>query len=672
MMQVSNATQYTYVYDDAANRTELNSPLLCDVTTCECPPSTEGWLVLETETNSVCSDGQCYVTHTLNIPEGNDCFTHYQVDDGNSLTDVKLFPRNNKLKDINRCIDDNESLNVTVYLMRSPTDPNPCVMTASISCSIDCCDFLSIEFNRLDPNSCCWVPTIVSSSNYCGSSLPSINDVIYYVDGYMVGLDLNDAICLDMDQNQIEYKINNPGLGLDCETVKSAILECECTCPEDDVLKDWLTVTTEKEGGSCGATQCAVTATLEVPTEYASCYSKYEIDYKIRAKDGSLVSETMHSGSRLDIPVGSGSLGSFPCIEAGETVQVKVRLYVNGTSSKYCEILSSPEYCNKTSMLERPAPCTPDNPSDLWKEGHPFQININGCKYMVLYSYRMTTDGYQDVQITGMQQLDGICNSITDEELFKKAVTKAINNIIYSDKNFKPQEGDDEDCINIWRLVHKSCWTTYICENYDPVTEAYLPYLEKVPCESECCARQLRVCNKKGIISVEDLGFSAGSSYYNCSEKSIVLPENVPINVQAGFTPIGCEDKSCDIFEDMVDYDTHDPYRDVAVWEGPVGKIQIKNEKNDNMSNSKGMIMVYKVVTNNNDFKLIVAKTILENITLNLYDINGLLLLSKDYNLKGNYEEFYIDISKFNSGTFVFNLVSDRRQIGTGKFQLVK
>jgi len=674
---IGQTYQNTYEYDDAGNRVKVNSPIMCDGEPCDCENvNTTDWLTLDTEANTEsntdpsegCLNDECTLTYKLDIPDEYKCFAYYQIslDGGATKTsqDKKYFGSNNQIPELSKyCFQDGETLNVKLYLYSQLSQEDAlCTLDVQATCDINCCDLISVEFTK-DANSCCFTPTIINNNPICGVPYT----IEYSSANGVITPEANGDICVGIDERFVDYTITIDG---ECTSTKTAELECDCSCPTDEEAEGWVDVSLSKEESPCGAEQCKVSVMLDIPTEKSGCFTEYELDYIVRDKDGD-GTPIGHSVPRIPLPLDNDITGSIPCINSGETIQVAVRLY-NANGEK-CTIYSNEAYCEKRDAVPLPEPCTPDYANDGWTHNtETLIISINGCKYAVNYAYRTTEDTdtgkkTQDIQITSLGEVSGPCSNVNDEDLFRRALTDAITQIVKTDKDYKPQVEDG--CVDIWRVIQHSCWNTYTLTepNIDP--QAPVEYYKfKVPCTSDCCTRQLRVCNRKGIgITVEDIGFATGSSNFNCSEDAVI--EYLPTII---ISQTGCEDKDCDIYDDMDEIGYDVPDKDKYLGNSGPPKVRINAEIIKNELKEAKRLFRYRTEITESTFGLIIGNTELSNITLNIYDLYGQLLLSTDESLTGAYQMISKDISNLSSGTYVFNISSDGKKLGTGKFQIVK
>lgn len=536
---------------------------------------------------------------------------------------------------------------------------NPLTFKTSVTCFEGCCDYIKVNFIPTDPNgsSCCWIPNITSTNPLC-----SVSDVdIKYYDNNDVEIPLgsNGELCLESNGNHtITIKI--VANGQVCE-FRSRTLDCDrCDCPDDFIKSSWLKVDVDKDSPLCPASQCAATVSLDIAPEYQSCYPYFNMIFIKKDKSGNIIENTNYMPNQMLIPPNGILPGFPPCINEGERLLVRVRLYANNTSSDYCELNSPEVMCDRIDNILRPEPCDVNNPTDAWSGEFSKSVILNGCEYIISYVYRKTSDGFQDVQMTSQTKVDKNCiTTDTKEDVFRFALPIVIAEILSKQPDWKPKNESLIKCTNIWRVIQHSCWVTFFgmdMEGEFSITE---------PCISDCCGRQLRVCideNKK--ITVEDIGFASGSSTFNCSAQptpSLEEPNEYTSNT-------GCLDLNCDIFRDFngIADQPYDIRKDNIDIISPYKRVYedriIKNN----------YLFLYQVYNDNDIFRLIVKETKFESIKIEVFDINGKLVLSNNFNKVKNGSILDLKISEFSSGSYFINIVCGNGIIGTQKIQLIK
>ncbi len=128
----------------------------------------------------------------------------------------------------------------------------------------------------------------------------------------------------------------------------------------------------------------------------------------------------------------------------------------------------------------------------------------------------------------------------------------------------------------------------------------------------------------------------------------------------------GCVDKNCDIFVDIsIDIDLNDIVYS-TLKQAQYEDRGIKDNK------TKDIMFMYKTQNTNTLLQLVIAKSKLDNITVNIHNILGEINKSVEFDLGGSDETLNIDISDLPSGTYICSVISDGIKLGTSKFLIVR
>jgi hypothetical protein len=664
-------TVYLYRY--------LNDPVPCRITKvfqchCACPPSINDWLTLtSTPGGSDCEDYQCKVQNIINIPSEYPCFTHYKVDDGNGFTTPEEIPASGILNHIDRCIEGDETFTVNVELMQGLDDTKPCPIEKSVYCNYDCCDFIHVNFigQEVTGNECCFVTSITSvDETLCDPSPTNVSVAFTNTQGTDLDPDGDGIICLDSQGDMIvNYTVTINGVPC---TQKSEQLSCEaCPCPEDYIKSKWLSLTVDKNAEGCSADMCLVAAELNIDPEYADCFTHFNYS-------SSVGSDYTHFGSVEEVPA-DGIIDDIieranpedpQCVPSGTVIQMRVKLYRGADDTNPCIITGDAVTCERVNFELRDDACDPDG-AGAWTYKKTIPVIVNGCEYNVSFVARKSPppDDNQDIQIVGFEPVDENCNSVNaDEEVFRTALPFAIAEALDDNEEWEPQKDDIPPCTDLWRVVQNSCWSTWTAsdmttqENYEVV----------LPCDADCCVRQLRVCNYPDSVSVEDLGFVSGDEF-DCAAASPKIPPHFGTSV--GNLLIGCHSVNCSIYED-IDIIIDIPQEGKDRFNEKIELLQYKPDLNhdDDKFNmkSRSIDIIYQVNHYNSNLELKVLEAELSNVTINIQNVLGQSMDSHTFYLSGGYDQFNIDISDLRAGTYVYNLVSNGKIFGTGKFLVVK
>jgi len=82
--------------------------------------------------------------------------------------------------------------------------------------------------------------------------------------------------------------------------------------------------------------------------------------------------------------------------------------------------------------------------------------------------------------------------------------------------------------------------------------------------------------------------------------------------------------------------------------------------------------MTYRIVHYDNKMKIIIAESQVRSIGINIHNLLGTRIKSQTFNLNGGYQEFTIDLTEFESGAYVYSIVSDKIFVNSGKLLIVK
>jgi hypothetical protein len=621
--------------------------------------------------SSSCPDGYCLVEAQF---VGPGCITHYRVDDGSGFSSKALIAT---LNSYFTCIEPGENIIFKFEFYRGYGDPNPCIQNEPVYCDISCCDFIDVDFNPVGANAteCCWEPVLVTSNDELCSTLDVDVRYIFKESGEPVTF-TNGKICVPQGQSKtIRYIINIDGV--DCFP-RDYTLTCDgCPCDED---YDWIDIKVEKSAEGCDPDDCKVTAHINIPTEFQDCFTHYNFQQIVgNAPNG--ISQIVDFGEikyiQPDglIPIGSTCVPPKDpmCIPAGRTFLLKVKLYSGPDDTNPCEITGSAEACPKIELVN-PIGCDSDEPWNINDE--TVVVSIPPCNYVVHFKARkIRTDeeiSEQEISITGIEAQPGCDDPGQITGAFQNALPKIANKLI-KDREWEPSKETSErgfPCFDTWRVSQATCWSKWGYGGEIGTTGPESILL--IPCEDVCCKRQLLVCNHGGKITISDLGFVEGGDVsVDCSTSVLIPPP-----VAGGTFMEGCTNYDCAMFEGIgieLDKSTtrEDEYdRELTKAMFPPRAIDFNDDMKNNGSGISKIIYRANYIENNLELKIL--KSSFDRITININNILGTTIATKEYNLNGGYEVFNIDLSKQVSGAYIFNLESEGRIIGTGKFIIVK
>lgn len=522
-----------------------------------------------------------------------------------------------------------------------------------------CCDNLEVNFNAVDDqgDNCCWYPFITSIDKaLCDEDEATVTcyNISDPQNPVLIPMDSEGLICLDRASapHEIEYEIT---VGDEICKRRQTTLECgSCDCPEDELPK-WLDLQVDKEGTGCTDEQCAINVTLDVPEKYKYCFTNYTLSYFIIDKAGNVQPENEHSVSNTPIPEDgdiSGQISNLPpCINPGEKIFIEVRLYYGDNMDDYCQINIGEGYCEKIPRVE---PC---EQSEEWVGNGCVPVTMpNGCEFEVCFTFRKTSDGHQDVQMTYIDPLGCDGSSYTDEQLFKKALPEAIKHIIENYGKYDPQKTKTANCYDFWRVFQKSCWTEYTLADGSKVL---------VPCETECCGRKFRVCNYNGTITISDLNVYLGTSSADCATLSVPpypLDEDILSN-----TP--CRDVDCGMYLNFIETaDTRPSHEEVYVDLACPSCLKITI--NDNNIETSDLNFNYSLLNTSDYLDVTITNTSLEKITIKVYSLIAQVKILKEFTINSQNQKIRINIAGLKSGTYLIEFSDSGKIYGTNKFQI--
>jgi hypothetical protein len=519
----------------------------------------------------------------------------------------------------------------------------------------ECCDYVSVRFETFSANltECCWLPIVsVDNDILCGES-----DVdVTYTDLNGDPLQISGGlICLPQGQSMwIKYTTSIDGIP--CES-RNYELVCEgCPCEEDF---DWIRIETDKDSFDCEPDKCKVTAYLDVPPEFSDCFTKFNYQYVIGNAPIGQLNDVVDYDPVEPLPLnGIINLGSI-CIDAGRTFLLRVTLFTEDESGS-CTITGGAAGCPRIKIDNRG--CDLEDPWDLMDKTIEITTD-DGCSYIVHFNARKK-DGYQDINIIGIEGEDGCMDKTRNTDVFQNSLALIISNLV---KNNNWEPNNENPCSNIWRIFQATCWSKWGLGSSINGSEGVI----LVPCDDECCIGLLRVCNEDGHITISSIGTATYNNInHDCSQSG--LPE-APTSDAILLEP--CDDYNCSIFEGIgIEYDMpheRDDEYDRELGRGIIPRLpELNNEELRYDVNIKKII--YKSNYYDQTFELIILSSTFKKITLNIQNILGQDIVSNEYDLNGGFEQLKIDFANHAKGAYLFNIISNGRIVGFGKFLNIK
>jgi hypothetical protein len=559
------------------------------------------------------------------------------------------------------------------------TDPTT---TNNVGC-VNCCEFVSITFAdaTVENGVCCWTPVKNTTKPI---DCPTSDIIVTYKQGEDI-LTLNAAgkICLDASSSHaISYEIEINGDI--CGPYYTELVCDECQCPQENTtMLEWISVEADVDEVSCDPDECAVVATIDLPDEYDGCFthiSSETLVFEYVSSNGGYLVLEPRDEKPFNTPVAYAD-GVIPnttfCIGRGEEMQMQIRLYKNGPGSNYCTITTDDIGCWGFDLDPRTTACTPDEPENQWDEeggeidvfmpaGCESEPGLNcECIFAVQYTTRLSgvaPDEYQDIQMTLVGADSEECSDNYDlESIFKEALPKAIADKLYEDEDWQPNNSSD-NCTDIWRVVQNTCWSSWLIAS----THYGSSHL-RLPCESDCCIKQLRVCKNGLEVTVSDMGYVNGSQY-NCNTAVAELPPELG---DYTLTSNGCDNFDCSMYEYW-----HNSYtgskNNEPNYEEKKGRFITpprNPEKYNFLDDSNSPYMIYKTNHYNSKLEITIKKSTFDQIDINIVNVQGQSLISNlSFELNGGSQILEINTESLVNGVYFYNIVSDSQIVGTGKF----
>jgi hypothetical protein len=420
-------------------------------------------------------------------------------------------------------------------------------------------------------------------------------------------------------------------------TKMSCYNEGDCPCPSSS--KDWLTVTVEKGGDGCDADECLVTHRLAIPEEYA-CFGYVQVSTLI---EGEVVSQP----NNYDLSTFNMSDFNL-CIKEGTNYTITVKLFKTCCDYNPC-IIKKTVYCD---VVEEAPPCTPVGDCEHigWTKQEKLRIQVTDCPgcYLNVSYYTREACGFKDIQITKIEIEHGLtvlaCCVLNPSQAF----LEAVQGVIHENKmRFSPIDYN-EPCSDTWRVSNASCWAMWT-EAVDIGGPAFKVIKIQKPCFSNCCTRRLRVCRElPNKTKITDLG--PGTPPFNCNGVTYTTPTQT----------LQCE-YLCESLEDIdITIGKSGNFDDTILDEDPLYHKPFEQSKKAqfNISNDNEILRV--LVDNSNANSLII----------NIFDINGKLLFSESNNIKSGLNAFDVDITTFNNGVYLYNIMIDDFTVQADKFMI--
>ncbi|MBS3999298.1 MAG: T9SS type A sorting domain-containing protein, partial [Desulfobulbaceae bacterium] len=369
------------------------------------------------------------------------------------------------------------------------------------------------------------------------------------------------------------------------------------------------------------------------------------------------------TGNHQPIEITPENISNFYlCLGPGQSKNVTMRLFAS--LGEYTHIfagcyLYANFSCDTVPHIEFPEidpPCSEECPDSAWTKYTdviPIGLPCPDCYVKVDYIAR-TCNGKQELQITRFFTNNTFyCSDCSDDVIYSRAIKYIINK---NDMNFKPNIPDE--CDTTWRVGVGSCWATweyyqYIMKWQDagPSGPGWVSVLDTIVvrevCDSvQCCYDIVTVCRlaEGGIdISID----SVSTRFINCLFKSKLTYSGLLVFC----TP------ACHWIDSL---------------EGPYNFPYII-EKNSTLENFD-YYNDYKISAYTLDENLVFEIQSLSsaNADIRIYDLLGNLIITKAINISSSRGVHKVDISKLQTGTYVYSVTIDNKLIKSDKFMYLK
>ncbi|MCO5250489.1 MAG: T9SS type A sorting domain-containing protein [Candidatus Kapabacteria bacterium] len=351
----------------------------------------------------------------------------------------------------------------------------------------------------------------------------------------------------------------------------------------------------------------------------------------------------------------------YRCLGPGESTSIQ--LFLLASPEEYllsplagCKVYSSFS-CDTVPIIEFPEidpPCSEECPDSAWTTytdvfsmGSP----CSACLIYVEYVARRC-NGKQELQIVRFftPHLPN-CIGCPDDVIYSEAIKYIINK---NAMNFEPRE--EEDCDTTWRVGVGSCWATweyyqYIMKWQDngPSGPGWVSVLDTIVvrevCDSvQCCFDIVTVCrlSEDAIdISID----SVSNRFVNCDFQSKLTYSGLFVFC----TP------ACNWLDSLE-----------GEYQYILGKENIFEDTNP----SSEFIINSYTLNENIVFEIQSQKS--TDVDIRIYDLLGNLIIAKTTRTSTRLSEHKIDLTQFQSGTYIYSVVIGSKLIKSDKFIYLK
>jgi|GEM_PF-1786000 len=518
---------------------------------------------------------------------------------------------------------------------------------------VNCCIDIDIQINNLENDCCHWFD--INQENLTCNAIDRFEvydmanpELIIIAEDYNPSNTSSDDFCLYTDdESNLKIIFKDAQNDTICEKFIT-LPGCSCKCPDD--LDDWIDLSLQYDTSEC-PDNCRVVHNSITPNNI-NCFKDFEIitETELIDQNGNIsyITNTIPKDDIDNLKTAIINLNSIDnCLDMLRWYKFTLKLYKE--NGEVCEI-DKKLFCYNKKQDQRADCQDPEGCTEPYEKQKDIVLDIPStaipgysCNILIEYETRKCGD-WQDVHIIAIKYTSWLSPALCPfetKELFKMVLSAIAKK---NDMDFEPKDRDE--CNEMWRITKASCWyktTTYIQMSLtgDWVREV-VNYNE---CNSECCARRIRVCrNLDGTVTITDLGILY--SQLDCSEAN---PIELGNNDECFYT--------CNSLE----------------GEQYTSKVNIINEDSEIFkTNQNDLFIELSLNIKNTNLYMKVIETNCDNIELTIFDIKGNKVHSSKKVLNSSFANINVDLNKYNSGAYVYELKSNNVKIKTGKFILSK
>ncbi len=353
----------------------------------------------------------------------------------------------------------------------------------------------------------------------------------------------------------------------------------------------------------------------------------------------------------------------YKCLGPGESTSIQLFLLATPEENAYTPIagckVGANFSCDTVPIIEFPEidpPCSEECPDSAWTAYTDYfrmGLPCPACYVAVEYVAR-TCNGKQELQIVRFYtENQFFCSGCSDDEIYSEAIKFIINKNVM---NFEPDAVDE--CDTTWRIGVGSCWATWEYYQYimkwqedGPSGPGWVSVLDTIVvrevCDSvQCCYDIITVCRLPGDgidISID----SVSNRFVNCDFQS-----KLTYSGNLVFCTPACH------WLDSLEGEYYVP---------PITEKDIINESFNGFNEFK--INTY---TLNENIVFEIQSQTTSDVDIKIYDLLGSLIFTKTIRTSTRLSEHRFDLSKLQTGTYVYSVTIDNKLIKSDKFIYLK